>query len=219
MKCVMFKTGNSIVDHCLTAVSFFPLLPVVLILIRKNQDREPMGFLMIICLLDFLAGGLRQITLLDPFRQAVATNILTLFELVFLILLFRTTLDGMIRTPLNFFLIAFLSVMITVFTIEGWQLSNVGLDTVEALVIAGVIGLSLPPLIRRTDPYIFRSPLTWIAGGTLFYFFTLILLEWVGGSCFAPVSQGLRSSDPEKMVLLSIACFIRYFLYTGATLV
>ena len=75
----------------------------------------------------------------------------------------------------------------------------------------------MPPLIRHTDVLIFQSPLLYIAGGTLFYFFTLILLEGVGGSCFLPVVS--RSPDASKMVLLAIAALIRYLLYTGAVLV
>jgi hypothetical protein len=175
-----------------------------------------MNFLMIVCLLNFMAGGIRQTGLLDGAGQPVVNNLFALLELIFLALLFRPGLGSQARNAVNVFLIAFLSATLMYFFLRGWGNSNVALDTIEAAIIAGIIVLSLPPLIRNTHMYILQSPLLWIAGGTLFYFFTLILLEWVGGSCYLPVARG---GDTEKMILLSIAGVIRYLLYTGAVLV
>jgi hypothetical protein len=212
----MFKTGNVFIDNCLAATSFIPLLPVLLILLKKMYLKEPMNFLMIVCLLNFLAGGIRQLTLLNANGQAVVNNIFALLELVFLVLLFRPGLSVQARNAVNVFLVAFLSVLLTYFVLRGWGNCNVAIDTVEAFIIAVIIGLALPPLIRNTHVYILESPLLWIAGGTLFYFFTLILLEWVGGSCYLPVN---RAPDTEKMILLAVAGIVRYLLYTGAILV
>jgi hypothetical protein len=212
----MFKTGNVFIDNCLTAASFLPLLPVLLILLKKAYLKEPMNFLMIVCLLNFLAGGIRQLTLLNPNGQSVVNNIFALLEMIFLVLLFRPGLNSQARNAVNVFLVAFLSVILTYFVLRGWGNCNVAIDSVEAFIIAGIIGLCLPPLIRNSHMYILQSPLIWIAGGTLFYFFTLILLEWVGGSCYQPVN---RSPDTEKMILLAIAGLVRYLLYAGAILV
>lgn len=212
----MFKTGNVFIDNCLTAASFLPLLPVLFILIKKAYLKEPMNFLMIVCLLNFLAGGIRQLTLLNANGQSVVNNIFALLELIFLVLLFRPGLSSQARNAVNVFLVAFLSVILTYFVLRGWGNCNVAIDTVEAFIIAVIIGLSLPPLIRNSHMYVLQSPLIWIAGGTLFYFFTLILLEWVGGSCYLPVN---RAPDTEKMILLAIAALVRYLLYTGAILV
>lgn len=212
----MFKTGNNFIDSSLTVFSLFPLLPVILILFKKSYLKEPMNFLMIVCLLDLAAGGMRQTPLLNTAGQSVINNIFALLELVFLALLFRPALGNGVRNAVNVFLIAFLSAILTFFCLKGWAVCSVTLDTIEAAITTGIILLALPPLIRSVNVEIFQSPLVWIAGGTLFYFFTLVLLELVGGSCLQPVS---RTPDTEKMILLAIAGLIRYFLYTGAVLV
>jgi hypothetical protein len=212
----MFKTGNAFIDNCLTSASFLPLLPAFLIILKKMYLKEPMNFLMIVCLLNFLAGGIRQLDLLNANGQAVVNNIFALLEMIFMILLFRPGLSSQAKNAVNVFLIAFFSVMLTYFVLRGWGNCNVTIDTVAAFIIAVIIGLSLPPLIRNSHMYILQSPLIWIAGGTLFYFFTLILLEWVGGSCYLPVN---RAPDTEKMILLAIAGLVRYLLYVGAILV
>jgi hypothetical protein len=211
----MFKTGNNFIDACLTAVRLIPLLPVILIFIKKGYLKEQMNFLMIVCLLNFLSGVLRQTAMLTPADRSIINNIFSLLELIFIILLFRPILNLKIKNGVNLFMIVFLSVVLTSFSLKGWSFSSVTLDILEGCIVLGIILLSLPPLIRTTNPYILQSPLLWIAGGTLFYFFTFILLEGVGGSCMLPVSH---SPDTEKMILLAIAGCIRYFLYTGAIL-
>ena len=212
----MLRTGNVFIDYCLAVAGFLPLLPALLILLKKTYLKEPMNFLMIVCLLNFLSGWVRRTGLLDATGQPVVNNIFALLEMVFLALLFRPGLSLPVRNAINVFLIAFLSAIFTYFSLRGWGNCNVAIDTVEAFIIAVIIGLSLPPLIRNSHMYILQSPLIWIAGGTLFYFFTLILLEWVGGSCYLPVN---RAPDTEKMILLAIAALVRYLLYTGAILV
>lgn len=212
----MFKTGNNFIDGSLTVFSFLPLLPVILIIIKKSYLKEPMNFLLIICLLNFLDGEIHQFPLLSAGNQSVANNIFALLELVFLALLFRPSLNTQTRNAANISLIAFFSAILTFFCLKGWGVCNVALDTIEACIVTGIILISLPALFRNNPVYIFQSPLIWIAGGTLFYFFTLILLEWVGGSCLLPASP---SPGTEKMILLAVAAFIRYLLYTGAILV
>jgi hypothetical protein len=212
----MLKTGNVFFDYCLAVAGFLPLLPALLILVKKTYLKEPMNFLLIICLLNFLSGWVRRAGFPDAAGQPVIHNIFALLEMVFLALLFRPGLGTKMKNAVNVFLIAFLSAIFTYFSLRGWGSCNVAIDSIEAFIIVGILLLSLPPLIRSTPVYVLQTPQIWIAGGTVFYFFTLILLEWVGGSCFLPVS---RPPDTEKMILLAIAEIIRYLLYTGAVLI
>jgi hypothetical protein len=211
----MLKTGNVFFDYCLAVAGFLPLLPVVVILLKKSYLKEPMPFLMIVCLLNFLSGWVRRAGLLDATGQPVVNNIFALLELIFLALLFRPCLGAQMRNAVNVFLVAFLSAVITYFALRGLGGCDVTIDSIEAFIITGIILSSMPPLIRREPVYVLKTPQVWIAGGTLFYFFTLILLEWVGGSCFQPVS---RPPDIEKMILLAIAEIVRYLLYTWGAL-
>jgi hypothetical protein len=212
----MLKTGNVFFDYCLAVAGFLPLLPALLIILKKTYLKEPNHFLMIVCLLNFLSGWVRRAGLPDATGQPVVNNIFALLEMIFLALLFRPGLGAQAKNAVNVFLIAFLSAIFTYFSLRGWGSCNVAIDSIEAFIITGIILLSLPPLIRRTPVYVLQAPQIWIAGGTLFYFFTLILLEGVGGSCFQPVS---RPPDTEKMILLAIAEIVRYLLYTGAVLI
>lgn len=210
----MFKTGNNFINYLLLAAAFLPLLPVILIFLRKIYLKEQLNFLMIVCLLNFIEGLISRIPLLTSERQPIINNLFSLLELIALTQLFKPTLSSGTRNIFNIFLISFLSVILTYFSLKGWGISSIELDTLQSCIIIGVILLSLPSLIRGTDLHIFESPLFWIAGGTLFYFLIFILLQWVGDS-YLSIS---RSPDIEKMIFLAIAGFIRYSLYTLAIL-
>jgi hypothetical protein len=223
----MFKTGNTFVDYFLAGSAFLPLLPVILIFLRKIYKREQLNFLMIVCLLNFTGGMIKATAVLSPEKQPIVNNLFSLLELISLTQLFRPALRGRAKDLFNIFLISFLSVILTYFSVKGWGISSIGFDTLQSLIIIGVILLCLPWLVKSTALHIFETPLFWIAMGTLFYFLIFILMEWVDGSR-ATLSPGLAlspaaltsltSTDPEKVILLGVAAFIRYILYTLAIL-
>jgi hypothetical protein len=210
----MFKTGNTSADYFLLAVTFLPLLPVILLFVRKIQVKEQLNFLMIVCLLNFIGGLIREEALLDAQKQSIVNNLFSLLELIAITQLFKPVLNARTKNLFNIFLISFLSVLLTYFSIKGWAVSSIGLDTLQNGIIIGVVLLSLPPLVRSIALYIFEFPLFWIAAGTLFYFLIFILLEWVDGRYLSPSG----SPDTEKMIFLAIAAFIRYLLYSLAIL-
>ncbi|HMH20683.1 MAG TPA: hypothetical protein VK563_02850 [Puia sp.] len=202
----MFKTGNIFIDYFLGVDAFLPLLPVILIFIRKTYRKEQLNFLMIVCLLNFILGMIRAIPLLGPEKLPIVNNLFSLLELISLTQLFKPALSGKSKDLFNIFLISFLSVLLTYFSVKGWGIFSIGFDTLQSAIIIGVILLSLPFLVRSTALRIFEAPLFWIAMGTLFYFLIFILIEWVDGD------------NPEKTVLLGVASFVRYILYTLAIL-
>jgi hypothetical protein len=208
----MLRTGNNFADYFLLAVLFLPLVPVTLIFLQRSYGKEPLNLLMIVCLLNFIKGLAQIIPLNHSENQYITHNIFSLLELILLIQLFKTPLSGKTRITLNIFLIAFLSTYLTYFSIKGWEFSSLGLDTLQNCIIIGTIFLSLPPLIRTTDLYIFQSPLFWIATGTLSYFFLLIILDWAA-PYFPPLSPALNK---ETRIFLTIAEIVRYGLYTLA---
>ncbi|MHA4809294.1 hypothetical protein ACX0G9_14375 [Flavitalea flava] len=211
-KSFMFKTGNNFADYFLIVNTFLPLIPVALLALRKNFGKEPLNFLMVICLINFLEGLVRGTPSLNNDNQTITTNIFSLAELILLFQLFKTTLKGKLKEALNILGAALLAGTITYFSVKGWGYESMELSTLQNGFLIGVILLILPPLVRSTDLFIFDSPLFWIAGGTLFYFFLFILLEWT--SPFSITSF----PNAEKMTLLIIASIIRYVFYILAVL-
>ena len=121
-----------------------------------------------------------------------------MLELILLTQLFKPLLSRKTKDLLNILLVAFLSAIITYFSLEGWSLdlSRRWIPFRMALHHRHDQLVSLPPLMKATNLRIFQSPLFWIAGGTLFYFLIFTLLEWVGPCCLpAP-----RTLPPEKML-------------------
>lgn len=211
----MFKTGSNFADYFLLVNTFLPLVPVALLFLRKNFGQEPFTFLIIICLINFLAGLIRSMPSLNYENQFITNNIFSLVEAALLFQLFKTTLKGKIKEVLNILGAALLAGIITFFSIKGWGCDSLELNTLQSVFLIGVILLSLPPLVRATHLYIFQSPLFWIATGTLFYLFLFVLLEWTG-----PYSLSVpRFPNAEKMILLIIASFIRYVFFILAVLI
>jgi len=210
----MLKTGNIVIDYFLVVVKFLPLLPAGLIFFRQRYLKEPLNFLLIVCLLNFLAGFARQSSFLNTDNHSIINNVFSILEWLLLTQLFKPILGKGTKDPLNILLLVFLSIQVTFYSLKGWDHSNPVLNTIQNCLIIGVVLLSLPPLVRSTDLTVFESSLFWIAGGCLFYFPILILVEWVGTG-WLPLCN---CPDTEKMMMLAIADCMRYLLFTLAIL-
>jgi hypothetical protein len=210
----MLKTGNNFTDYFFLATTFLPLIPAILIFLQKNYGKEPLNLLLIVCIFNFIDGFTRHVPMSDFDNQYVTKNVFSLLEMILLTQLFASILTGRTKTILNIFLVVFLSVYLTFFSIKGWQLNSKVFDSLQSCIIMGVALLSLPPLIRTANLHIFQSALFWIAGGTLFYFFLSALLEWIVFCCL-PLS---RIPNEEKMIFMTIADLVRYSFYTLAVL-
>jgi hypothetical protein len=205
----MFKPGNSFADYLFIAITFLPLLPAALLLFQKSLGRDPLHLLLIICLLDFIRDLPMHLSMLSEDNQSVINNVCYPIELTLLALLFRPTLVKPLRDGLTITLIAFLSSLVTWLTIKGWESNGLYLQIIQNVMVIGLILLSLPLLVRSKGLDIFRSPLFWIAGGTLFQLLIILLLNLINPCC---------GSNAEDKIFLSIAALIRYSLYTLAVL-
>jgi hypothetical protein len=205
----MFNPGNSFADHLFIAITFLPLLPAMLILFQKSYSREPLNLLLIICLANFIRDLPIHLYMLAPGNQHIIDNIFYPIELVLFAILLRTTLPKYIRDIQTIVLVAYISSLLTWLTIEGWNTGNPGLEIIQSGVLIGLLLISLPFLVQYKGLDIFRSPQFWIAGGTLFYFLLLFLLQCV---------TACRPLLAEDKILLSITTLIRYTLYMPAAL-
>jgi hypothetical protein len=205
----MFKPGNSFADYLFIAITFLPLLPAALLLFQKTFGKDPLHLLLIICLVDFIRDLPVHLHMLSEDNQSIIINVCYPIELTLLALLFRPILVKPLRDSLTIILVAFVSSLLTWLTIKGWENNGPYLQIIQNVMVIGMILLSLPPLVRSKGLDIFRSPLFWIAGGTLFHLLIILLLEWINPCC---------GSNAEDKIFLSIAAVIRYSLYTLAVL-
>jgi hypothetical protein len=210
----MFKTGNSFIGYFLMMAIFIPLVPVILGLIRGIYGKEPLNLLMNICLLSFLEGLLGAIPSLNAENQSIIHDIFSLLIFLLLVRLFRPYLSVPLKSRLNIFLAAFLSFIITYGAVKGWGPGRFPLDALLSSVLVLIILLSLPSIVQTGHWQIFRSPVFWAAGGTLFYLLLFLLLEWTGPCCW-PLTPSL---NPETKLFLSVTDLIRYLLYIVAVL-
>ena len=201
----MLITGNSFIDFLFISVTFLPLIPAILTLF-SNFGKEPFNLILIICLVNFLRDIPAHLQMLTPEDQAVLNNICYPIELLLFAGLFRPILARPARYILTIILVAFLSSLLTWLAVKGFGNNSPGLATVKNGILLGVILFSLPPIIRSKGLDVFRSPLFWMAGGTLFYLLIILLLEWLSST----------SSGPEDRIFLSLTAFVRYTLYTLA---
>ncbi|HVU53700.1 MAG TPA: hypothetical protein VHD83_01540 [Puia sp.] len=201
----MLMTGNSFVDYLFIVIAFFPLIPAILTLF-SNFGKEPFNLILIICLVNFLRDVPSHLHMLTPPDQAVIDNICYPIELFLFARLFHPTWTKPIRYILTILLIAFLSSLLTWLAVKGFDNSSPGLDTIKNGILLGVVLLSLPTIVRSKGLDIFRSPLFWMAGGTLFYLLIILLLKWI-----SPMAPG-----PENSIFLSLTALIRYTMYTLA---
>jgi hypothetical protein len=219
----MFTTGNRFIDYLFIAITFLPLIPAALTLF-SNFGKEPLPLIFIICLVNFVRDLPVHLQMLTQQDQNVINNVCYPIELLLFARLFLPVWTKPIRYSLTIFLVAFLSSLLTWFSVKGWENGNPGLEALKNTILLAIVLLSLPPLVRSKGLDIFRSPLLWMAGGTLFYLLILLLLEWVNPCCLLSPgpggSPGLGSSlalpDAENSVFLSLAALVRYLLYTLA---
>jgi hypothetical protein len=210
----MFKTGNNFIGYFLIVATCIPLVPAILVIIRRIYGKEPLNSLLVVCLLGFLEGFTRIAPSLNTENQSIIHSVFSLLLFGFLVRLFKTYLNGLLKYRLNLFLAAFLSSLITYGLVKGWGPGSFPLDTLLNGVLTGIIFLSLPSIVKAGHWQVFRSPLFWIALGTLFYLLLYLLLEWTGPWCWPPTLP----LNPEKVLFLSMADLIRYLLYIVAVL-
>ncbi len=190
----MPKTGNTFIDYFLLTVGLLPLLTVMLIFFKRIWFKEQFIFLMIVCLLKSMESILLRSVSLAPENQYIIVNACSLIELPLFALIFRPPFGGKAKERLDIFLVGFLSVAVTYFSLRGWGHGGGIFGILESGIIITIILISMPQLIRTANLDIFHSPLFWIAAGTLFYFVISLLLEWAGAPCRAVRTTRIRDN-------------------------
>lgn len=196
-------------------IILLPLVPILLVFIKGKYDLPPMHYLVTLCLLDIINGLCDQSAVPAGQNREPSHNLLALLQLVATVQLFKTTLTRSARITLNILLVAFLSSVLTWYSVLGWGQRNRIVESMINVISLTATFLGLVPLIKNQLLQIFSSPLFFIGAGIVFHTLISLLVEWVGSCC----SSGLAAPQPEGTIMLSISAVVKYILYTQAVLV
>jgi hypothetical protein len=208
----MLKTGNILVDLFSQIIIFFPLLPVIIILLRGVYQKDVLTFLLIICLLNF-SQNLALIALsTDYINEDSLRNIFSLLEFPVIVQVFRPAIQNKLREPVDIIMIAILSSLVTYYFLKGADQKVILLDLLKNGFVILLTSYCLVNVVRNENLQIFYSPLFWVATGTLFYFVIAFLMYVLDDYHLHP------SIIADKLLLLNTASVARYFFYALAGL-
>lgn len=211
----MVKTGLSIPDTLCFLAILLPVIPIIIIFLRRSWQQDFMIFLGMICLLSCMQHLMICIPSLAAGNIALINNIFGLGEFVLLLYLFKQVIPTRwVKELLHTVLIAFTSVAVTVYTLRGAEQYAFKLNFTAALIMLLVAIVALLQLIRDKQLFIFQSPMFWIAGGNICYFTMFILTGFVG----IQGNEGVALQH-EKLILLSVINGIRYIFFIAAAYV
>ena len=205
----MLKTGNIFIDYFSQIIIFFPLLPVIIVLLRKIYQEDILNFLMLLCLLNFCQDIVLLTLQATYFNRFSLHNIFSVFEFIIILRIFKSVLKGKPKEIINIITIAFLSAIVTYFFVRGAGQKIILFDLIQNAFIIFLTAYCLVKIVRNTYLQVFYSPLFWIATGTLFYFVIDIIMNIMDGCCL----QLPYSAIMDKTLLLNIANLARYFFY------
>ena len=206
----MPKTGNPFIDAFSEVCIYFPLLPVIIIFLKKAYQQESLNFLMILSLLYFVKGLLLLIPGLPPSGLHMMEKLFSLLELLILILIFRIQFTGKLRYTVTLFQVAFLSSFITFNLLTGLHQPAGPVQGAADGILLLMAVYSLSELIIREEAHIFKVPLFWIAGGTIFYFSISLLVQGLGG--YGNLTG--KAAPADTQLLLDVADAARFLLYS-----
>jgi len=208
----MVKTGLSIPTLLCFVAILLPLIPIIIIFLRRSWQQDIMIFLGMVCLLSCMQHLVVCLPTLASANITLINNIFGLGEFVLLLYLFKQVIPTRwIRELLHTVLISFSSVAITMYTLRGTEPYTGKLSMVAAFIILLVAIVALLQLIRDKQLFIFQSPMFWIAGGSICYFTMYFLTGFVGIQ-----GKGGLLLQQEKLILLSVINCIRYLFFIAA---
>ena len=211
----MPKTGIGLLQILSLVAILLPLVPVFIIFISKTYKEDVLALLMGLCLVSFIENLLLYV---PQFVQLDVLFIRASFHLLnytILVLLLQLVIEGKwLREGLELFLVSFLSVVITIYTIGGISTYLGNIEIAQALLMIVLNFIALLQLIRKHDIFIFLSPMFWIAGGT-FFFYSMFLLT----QSLPEYKTVLPGESQQKKVLMLVIILIQFVFYTVAATV
>lgn len=208
----MVKTGSEIFAVLSILATIAPLLPILILFIRRAAITPTLNLLRIICLLAFIQNLAISIPDLTTLYQPFISAIFRLVELSLLFYLFvQAALPKRLREIMSMLLVSFVSVIITVYVFRGADAFPSAITGIESAVLVILSLIALLKLISNRGIILFREPLFWIAGGVICYFGTYLFIE-----ILTRVQTGLSQDIREKLIVFWLAGIIRFFFFAIA---
>jgi hypothetical protein len=198
------------------------LSPLLIIFIRKVYHHAILNLLRVVCIFVFFHHLVLNIpglvTPTGPFSPADSSFIKAGFQLgEFTLLLYlfkRMITQKRVREFLNIFLVAFLSVVITIYFLKGVEVYAFTVWLIQCAILVVLAVVIFVQLVADNEIILFREPLFWIAGGILCYSGMILFMEYV--TRFQRNLPGMIQQ--EKELVLAVAGIVRLLLFNVAAL-
>lgn len=208
----MDKTGIGLMEILGLVAILLPLFPVLIIFVSKAYKQDRLALLMVFCLVSFI----QNLILYTP--KAVTVDLFfvrAVFQLaqfiILMILLEMVVLGRWLKEGIKILLVSFLSVVITIYIIQGIPRYIPAIELFQSLMLILITLTAIFQLIRSHDIHIFLSPMFWTAGGTFFYYSMFFLTQSI------PEHILIVPGEPQqKKVLLLIIILIQFVFYIAA---
>jgi len=206
----MVKTGGSIFIALPLVVMLLSLLPVCILFVRKVAIPPLLNVLRILCL--FVFFQYLTIYFLQPGLPAVKPG-LKLAEFTLTFYLFKLIIpSNQGKDVMNMFLVSFLSVVITIYSLKGVTAYNEPITIIQAALLTLVALIVLFQLISNRHTVLVNEPAFWVAGGLLSYFGMVVFMEAIAGNQ-SNLSQEIQQ---EKDLMITVADILRMILFSVA---
>jgi hypothetical protein len=212
----MPKTGIGLLEMLSLVAILLPLIPVLIVFISKTYKEDVLALLMGLCLVGFIQNLLLYIPQLVPVDLLFIKASFELITYVILLVLINLVIEGRWwRETIKILLVAFISVVITIYSTRGIGAYLANIEIAQASVMILLNFVVLLQLIRRHDIFIFHSPMFWVAGGTFFYQSMFLLTHAL------PEYNAVLQVVPQqqKKILLLIMIIIQFGFYVVAATV
>lgn len=163
-----------------------------------------------LCLVSFIQNLILYVPGFVPLDVLFIRAIFHLIQFIILVILLKLVVNGkLLREGLSFLLVAFVSIVITIYNLKGIPFYIGNIEIVQSLLLILINIVALLQLIRKDEIHIFLSPLFWITAGTFFYYCMFLLTQ-----CIPEYRAALQGPlQHQKKVLLLIIIIIQFIFY------
>lgn len=213
----MVKTGDSLFNGLVVVAMLFSLTPLLIIFIRKVYHHAILNLLRVVCVFAFFQHLVLNIPGLLPTETISFIKAgFRLGEFILVFYLFkRVMLQKRVREFMNIFLVAFISVILTVYSLKGVDTYTVSISLLQSALLVLLAMVTFVQLISNHEIVLFREPLFWIAAGILCYNSMFIFMELVTNNRIGISAIQLQ----EKELVLCSVDIIQFLFFNIAALV
>lgn len=197
------------------AAIILPLFTAVFLLTWHSFKQEVLNLLLLVSVVIFSKQLFAWNFTMNKNTSPFYFSLFDTAEFILLSLLFRIPLR---HTPLkswiNYVLVAFVSVFITIVMIQPNEKNLAGIQIAEAILLVLLSIIALLNQISSQPIFLFNSYIFWIGGGTLFYYGMLLAIEVLIRHGWFSINE----RNQKELMLFSFGIF-RLLFYLVAALI